>query len=208
MGNIDYANNTPKCRARNKVTGEKCRANAVSGLVVCRAHGGGTPNATKKAERARAVTAMTKFVKPLDVNDPEANPITAFETEFRRTLGRIRWFDEQLAALDSEKDLIWGKSKVEVIGASDFNGTNTTYEARSHVLYELQFKERGHLLQMEKIWLSARFDQAKLDIQRAYVVQLDAALTDILTSLGHSAKDPEVRQVVRDRLLALPMRAE
>lgn len=197
----------PRCKARNKRTGEQCKAPAITGLVVCRAHGGATPNASKKAEKARAVTKMQRFVKPLAANDPEANPITAFETEFRRTLGRIRWYDDELAALDTEA-LVWGKTKSEQIGAGEFVGTNVTHEAKANAIHELQFRERQHLLAMEKIWLSAKFEQSKLDMQRSYVLQLDKVLTGVLETLGHKTDDPDVRQVVRDQLLALPMRGD
>jgi hypothetical protein len=148
---------------------------------------------------------MTKFVQPISANDPEANPVTAFETEFRRTLGRIRWYDEELSRMEV-KDLTWGMSKEENIGATEFSGVNRTYEAKASAIHELQFRERQHLIAMEKIWLGAKFEQAKLDMQRAYVTQLDSALEDILTALGHKVSDPTVRQVVRDRLLQLPVR--
>lgn len=148
---------------------------------------------------------MEKFVRPLSPGDPEANPITAFEVEFRRTLGRIRWYDEEMARLD-KADLTWGKTKSEEIGASEFAGRNVTHEAKVAVIHELQFRERQHLIAMEKIWLSAQFTQAKLDIQRAYVAQLDGVLTNVLEALGHNPNEPSVRQVVRDQLLALPMR--
>lgn len=198
---------SPRCAARSKASGERCKAPAVFGIRVCSKHGGGAPNATKKSVRLRTISKMQKFVQPLMANDPEANPVTAFETEFRRTLGRIRWYDEELGRIEIE-DLTWGKTQEETIGATEFAGTNTKYEAKANAIHELQFRERRHLIDMEKIWLGAKFEQAKLDMQRAYVTQLDVALTDILTALGHEVTDPRVRQVVRDRLLALPMRKE
>jgi len=194
-----------RCKAKGKQKGTRCGNWALPGLEVCRMHGGATKAAKRKSEEAKIVMQMQRFVQPIDRDDPETNPITAFETEFRRTLGRIRWYDEQLAQLDAEA-LTWGKTKEEEIGAGEDPGTNVTYEARANSLHELQFRERQHLTDMTKIYIGARLDERKLDIQRAYVKALDSALVGILSALGHDPGDPATRQVVRDHLLALPMR--
>jgi len=150
---------------------------------------------------------MTRFATPIARDDPEANPIEAFMTDYRRTVGRIRWYDEQLAEM-TQKQLLWGRTKKEDIQAAEFSGTNTTYESRANILHELQFRERQHLLALSKVWIGARLDERRLDIQRAYVRALDSAIVGILTRLGQDVSDPGVRQVVREELLALPMRAE
>lgn len=159
-----------------------------------------------KSERAKVQRDMVKFATILPAEHYLNDPIAGFENEYRRTLGRILWYDEELARLDAEQ-LTWGKSKEEEIGASEFDGTNVTYEAKANLLHELQFRERQHLINMQKIWIGAKLDESKLQIQRAYVVMLDKAMTRILTALGHDPGDPAIRQVVRDELLALPMRS-
>lgn len=194
--------NAPRCAARNKRTGERCKSAAVTGSRVCYKHGGAV--ATKRNLRNEALTKMQKFAKPLDADDPNADFITAFEVEFRRTLGRIAWYDEQIAALDMD-DLHFGVTKEEDISATEFSGTNITREARVSVLVEEQRKERKHLLDMEKVWIAARLDERKLDIQRAQVLMLDKALSNIIAALGKDPNDPSVRQIVRNELLALPV---
>lgn len=148
---------------------------------------------------------MLKFAELLAIDDPLANPIAAFENEYRRTMGRILWYDEQLKKLTDEQ-IVWGRTKVEEIGATEFTGKNTTYEAREHALITQQRKEREHLLALSKVWIGAKLDESKLNIQRAYVRALDSAIVGILTRLGQDIADPAVRQVVRDELLALPQR--
>ncbi len=189
-------------RERNGST-VRCKKWALEGVSVCERHGAHLPSNKAKNDKAVVLRQMERFVAPISKDDPEAHPILAFEVEFRRTLGRIRWYDEQLKALEVEA-LTWGKTKAESIGASEFQGKNTTYEAKASLIHELQFRERQHLIAMEKIWLSARLDERKLDIQRAYVRALDVVLISILKGLGLDTEDPEVRQVVRDNLLALP----
>jgi hypothetical protein len=185
-------------------TKERCKNFRLTGLTVCRYHGGSNPAAKRKSQKAKILSAMQRFVTPIDADDIEADPIYAFEMEFRRTLGRIRWYDEALAALEQE-DLIWGQTKREEIGASEFTGHNETYEARVNMYHELQFAERKHLLDMEKIWIGAKLDEQRLVVQRGYVAALDKAIVGILSSLGHDVADPAVRAVVRDQLLALPV---
>jgi len=195
----------PLCRAHNKKTGERCRKPAMAGLAVCYLHGGATKRAMEKSERARALTAMQRFAVPVALDDPEVvNPLLALETEFRRTLGRIRWYDEQLARLSSENDLIWGKTEEKHVTATEYAGVDTTYAARSNILLDLQWKERQHLLAMEKLWVQARLDERRLSVMKSQVAALDKALVGILTGLGLDVHDPDVRQVVREALLALP----
>jgi hypothetical protein len=185
-------------------TDERVRCNMYRspGLTVCIKHGGGTKAARAKSERAKIVMSMQKFVTPIAADDPEANPIAAFEMEFRRTLGRIRYFDEKLAELD-EASLVWGKTKHET-GSGFEGGPNTTYESQANLYHELQFRERQHLMAMEKIWIGAKLDSRRLEIERDKVALLDMAITKILTRLGHDPRSPEVRNAVRQELLALP----
>jgi hypothetical protein len=177
----------------------------MTGLDVCYVHGGQLPRAQFKHERAKALTTMQKFAKPADLDDPEVvNPLLALETEFRRTLGRIRWYDEQLALLASERDLVWGQTKHES-GSKDGEDVDVvTHEARSNLLVELQWKERTHLVAMEKLWVQARLDERRLAVMKSQVAALDRALVGILTGLGLDPNDPDVRQVVREALLELP----
>jgi hypothetical protein len=181
----------------------RCKRPKMAGLSVCYNHGGATKASRRKHERAKVLEAMRAFVAPITKDDPEAHPLTAFEVEFRRTIGRIRWLDEELAQV-ARDELLWGLTKSEKIGAAEFTGRNETYEARANVLLSEQWKERTHLLAMQRIWIGARLDERKLDIQHAYVKALDQAIQTILSSLGHNTSDPAVRQVVRDALLALP----
>ena len=194
-----------RCSAIASGTGVQCENWRLPGLTVCRTHGGATQASKRKSEKARMEMRMSAFATPVSRDDPEANPIEGFLSDYRRTIGRIRWYDEELAALQKDA-LIWGRTEVEKVGASEFTGTNEKYEAKAHIFHELQFRERQHLLALNKVWIGAKLDERKLEIQRAYVRALDTAIIHILTKLGHDIADPGVRQTVRDELLALPGR--
>lgn len=187
-----------RCRAVRATTGEQCKRPAMKGLTVCSRHGGGSEASRAKSQRAKALTVMQRFVLPYE---GDVDPISVFEEEFRRTLGRIRWYDEQLSLLRSAEDLIWGRTKVERIQASEFGGTNTTYEAKVHLLEELQFKERRHLLDMEKVWISAGLETQKLNLMKRYVDATYAKMLKALVMLGIDTADPKTRQILANVFL-------
>lgn len=172
----------------------RCRKYAVRGLDVCERHGGGTKKALAVHQRTVDMIEMGRFTKPYE---GDLNPVSAFEMEFRRTLGRITWLEEKIALLSAPEDLIWGKSKYESAGG--FEGMpSTTYEARLHGFEEMLRWERNHLLNMEKVWISAGLESARLDLMRTYVEQTYELTRRALLALGHDVNDPEVRAVMAE----------
>ena len=184
-----------RCKRVRVVDGkeQRCKKQALYGLEVCERHGGRFPNSQKMSEKARTLTSMQRFVRPYE---GDLDPVRAFEMEFRRCLGRIAWYDEQLAALKSEEDLIWGRTKYESAGG--FEGSpNVVYEARINLLEEMQRWERKHLLDMEKVWIGAGLEARKLDLMRSYVDRTFELTERALVALGLDPKDRRVREVMR-----------
>ncbi len=171
------------------------------GITVCRMHGGQLPTVKAKSERAKVIAEMQRFVKPIAENDPEAYPIYAFEVEYRRTIARIRYYDEKLAELEPEA-LGWGKTKEEDRNAAEFPGIDTTYEAAANMYHKLQWEERQHLVRMTKIYINAKLDEKKLQLLERQVLAFDGAITRLLARLGHDTTSPEIRNVVREEMLA------
>jgi hypothetical protein len=166
---------------------------ALIGLDVCEKHGGRFPQSQEQSKRAVALSSMQKYVRPYE---GDLNPISAFEMEFRRTLGRIAWYDEQLALLPSAQDLIWGIASHEVgfdnKGAID----KKTYEARVNILEEMQRWERKHLLDLEKVWINAGLEQKRLDMLGTYVGKVQKMLERALEYLGLDLNDPRVKEAI------------
>lgn len=177
---------------------QRCKNPARRGLRFCSTHAGRKDRQDAKVAKAKALTDMQRFVKPYD---GDVDPVSVFEAEFRRTLGRIKWYDEQLARLASAEDLIWGLTKEEQIMASETPGSNKTYEARVNMIEQLQFKERRHLLDMEKVWITAKLDERKLNLMKRYVETSYVAMIETLTRLGLDPADKKVRDVLADVLL-------
>lgn len=188
-------------RRRCKFTrsdGLRCKKQALVGLDVCERHGGRFPQSQALSQRSVALTAMQRFVKPYE---GVLNPISAFEMEFRRCLGRIQWYDEQMALLEDENDLIWGLTKHEtgLSGASkDNDGTVDvrTYEARVNILEEMQRWERKHLLDLEKVWINAGLERERLDLLRTYAARTFELTKNALEALGIDTDDPKVREIL------------
>lgn len=192
-----------RCIFRRPSDGARCTRQRVAGLNdKCRRHG--FHNKAERALKAKTELAMARFVEPIAPDDNEADPITAFEVEYRRTLGRIRWLDQKIATLKVE-DLGWGIRSQTEKDATEFPGTDTEYATAINIYVVLQQWERKHLLDMQKIWIGAKLDVAKLRIQAAHVEVLDTAITKILRRLGRKPDDPDVRMVVFEELSKLPI---
>lgn len=175
-----------------RTTGERCRKSAMTGLDVCRAHGGQGKYAREKSARAK----LAQFARPISEDDAEANPYVGFLTDYRRTVARIRYFDEKIIELKSEKDLVWGVTEEKYVGSGEFPGTDVTKQAKMNVYYEAQFRERQHLLNLTKIWIGANLEEKRLSIQASIVDQLQQSMDAVVVELGYSPKDPKVRQAV------------
>lgn len=191
--------------------GRKCGQLATPGWTTCVTHksqgvaSGEPTKGEKAAERKRlaAEAKMAAFIRPIPATDPDANPLIAFSTEFRRVLARIRWYDEKLAEIRDERDLIWGLSKEEKINAAEYTGTNRTLEAKEHMWLVLQGRERDRLFNMEKLWLQVNLGAQQLELQKRVVASLDFAMQRVLSRLGLDPRDDVVRKVVHEELLQL-----
>lgn len=200
-------NISKQCTA-HRSNGVRCQRPAYAGLTVCGKHGGEFPNAKNKHRIAKMGQGLSKLVTPIEGDDWEADPVNSLEMEFRRTVGRIRYYDEKLSELQNEEDLIWGKTKEEIKDGFEKGDVTeyklTAYEARVNMLHVLQMDERKHLTDLHKLWIGAKLDERRLAIAEQTVFMLNDAITSIVRGLGKDVNDPEVRQVVRQALIALP----
>jgi len=194
-----------------------CKRPAVIGLEVCWAHGGRLPNMKTRAKRARLEMALTKAGygsgnNAVAEDHVGANPVTGYMWELRRTAGNIVTAEEFIAALDP-KEIIWGKTKEEVKDAAlsysvegtpvDNSYTMTVEEAKTHMWVAIYMKEREHYGKLLKLGISAGLEERRLRLQEIMVIQLNGAITNIISRLGSDPADPGVRQMVREELLAI-----
>lgn len=179
----------PLLDEQGNVRTRQCKRSARPGTTLCATHSGERGKAV--AQRTQALTEMQKFATPYN---GQIDPLSAFENEYRRTYGHIRWYEEKIGQLQSEKDLIWGLAKEEHVNATEFAGINRTYEARIHPFAEELFKERKHLVELTKIWLKAGLEERKIAVMREYMEYTYAMVNEAARALGHDPADPEVRE--------------
>ncbi|MDP9115856.1 MAG: hypothetical protein M3O28_01015 [Actinomycetota bacterium] len=110
------------------------------------------------------------MVTPLLSDDWEAHPINSFELEFRRTVAAIRYYEEKLAELQ-EQELVYDLQSVVAKAATEFPGTDTTYAVGVHQLELARRWERQHLTDLHELWITAKLDMRKLEIEQRYVEQ-------------------------------------
>ncbi len=198
------ARNARRCGARTKRPPYgPCDRIPKKGAKRCPIHGGESPPERARYELVAMREGLARYVTPISEDDPEADPYVSFSMEFRRTIAHIRYYEEKIASLSKESDLVWGKTKSESVTATEYAGVNTTLEAKTHIYEQACFRERQHLTDLHKIWIGAKLDAKKLEIEQGLIDRIDLTLNSILKGLGKDPDDPEVRKIMREGLLAL-----
>lgn len=215
---------TPKARERNRV-GKQCAQFAVNETPYCKFHGGNAEQVIDKARRERYEAEITEavaretattpprtrdqdgtngFTGLWDENHAMLDPFSLLLWEIRRCGARIEWFDRQIEALGREKDIWWGMTKREKIGAAEFSGTNRTYEARENVLVKMQNEERKRLVALRDEWQNNRFEALKVAGYGAFREAMRNALKVVLNEFEVDLTDEVNQARLRRALETLP----
>lgn len=179
-----------KCKAHTRA-GKPCGQKPMRDQLVCKMHGGTSPNALAAAARRReerqALLAVESFGLPRVVD-----PHTALLEELHRTAGAVQWLGAVVADID-QGDLVWGKTK-ETHGTQLERGTDNgvTHAAGPNAFVELWQRERKHLVLVSKECLAAGIEERRVRLaesagqQLASVVRavLDRMLTALVEAVG------------------------
>ena len=184
------------CTAVTHKTRKPCKREAVNDTTVCELHGGKAPQTIRKAEIDRVSRELDGFIAPIAHDDPEARPDYGLHLEYRRTVARIRWLEQRIADTVDANGLEWGRTKQEQIGAAEFSGTNTTYEAKTPVLVDLLARERAHLLKVTELMAKASFQAAELAIKQQSIEFVYDLVMDLVVELGRKPDDPRVHRAL------------
>lgn len=213
---------TPKARERNRV-GQQCTQWAVHETAFCKYHGGASSQVIDKARRDRYAAELEQAALLAVRTDPNPHeggtdgftelwpetherldPVSLLLWEIRRSGARIEWFDRQIDKLAQERDLWWGITKHESIGATEFAGTNKTYEARENVIVKMQNEERKRLKDLRDEWQNNKFDALKIAGYGAFRVSMRNALAAMAEEFEIDLTDPATQARLRSALEALP----
>lgn len=192
-----------KCTAHKpqRSGGAPCANEAVEGTSVCEAHGALAPRVARKAEVVRAKRALDAYIEPIPADDPEArDPLLALENLRRKTISRIRFLEAQIAEQLDLDTLQFGLTKEEQVNATEFAGTNRTFEARVPVLVQLLRDENATLVKITELEAKTAFQQAKLTLQQQsqqQAIELGHRIVlDLVKALGRKPDDPRVRRAI------------
>lgn len=163
------------------------------GIGACKLHGGSVPNHMKHAQKIQAERAVATLGLPRDVA-----PHVALLEEVHRAAGHVAWIGEIVGRMQ-EKELVQGVTKA--IRHPD--GTQTVEaQAAISVWVKLYHDERDRLVRVSKAALDAGVAERFVRLAEQEAQHLASVVKAILTDLGHDLADPQVREVVKLRLVA------
>lgn len=212
-----------RCQAKAKGTGVRCQKPRMSGLTVCRTHGGATPTAVAKSRKARETIRMERrrSIAPVRADSDEARGDGALSMEIRRTVGWIHYCEDKIAELEGPRlaapppseagfedplaaGLSWGRTERETMTGVE-RGEPTEYakekwSAGVNVWEEKLRWNRAHLKDLTRQWIAAGFEAKRLEILQRTLDLFEKTLDGIVRDLGHNPRDAQVRRIIRDRL--------
>jgi len=181
--------------------GDRCEANATRDSTMCVQHNKVESQRAKAILRRSANARLRDFVE-LEPEDSELlDPFSLLLWETRRSINKIKFYDDQLLGLSSEKELWWGLVKEEQINATEFAGTNKTYEARQNQILNMQDAERKRLFELFKLWTDTKLEAARIATVGVFKVEANKLIRAVLTEFGIDLVDPENRQRIANVLI-------
>lgn len=170
----------PRCKAKAKLTGERCRNRPMLGQTVCRLHGGSTQRARHAGARRVAQAEAAKQLERLGTRGPLEDPVAELLTALRE--------------LVDLKDLL----RQQLKEAEDADDARVDAYARA-----LERVQRA-LTDAARLDLEARL----VRIEESKVQAVTTALRGVVRDLGFDPDEPQVREVVRRRFTRLDSRPD
>lgn len=187
---------TTTCGAKKRAGGECGRpagwGTPHPGTGRCKLHGGSTPNHVAAAQREQAADAVQTLGLPRDVE-----PHEALLEEVHRAAGHVAWLAGVVAELEKQQ-VVHGITRTVQMP----DGTRSV-EARAalNVWVKLYQEERDRLTRVAKVAIDAGVAERQVRLAERQAQQLAEVIRAVLTDLGHDLEDPDVRKVVRLRLI-------
>ncbi|MCV2395942.1 hypothetical protein OEB99_16625 [Actinotalea sp. M2MS4P-6] len=210
----------PSCTGHSKRRhGGPCTNPRVTGLDVCRSHGGASPQSRAKAARARETQAAERAVATLGLA-VDISPTEALLEEVRWTAGHVQWLRGKVQELDearhladhAEEDddaeiesaigdgrhaLVWGTTKVKSGG----DDAGTTQEAKPSIWYALYAAERAHLVTVCAAAIKAGVEERRVRLAEQQGDLVATVIRRILDALNLTPTQLEQVPVVVPREL-------
>lgn len=186
----------PRCRAHNS-SGQPCGRHPVTGLNVCRTHGGASPRskgaAARRTEEQAAARELARLGQAISIH-----PAEALLDLVHWTAGEVAYWRAVVVELEHQGGhgaLTWGTTTETHKGSGEFPGTDTTDEAAPHVAYRMLTDASNRLAAYSSAALKAGVDERKIQLaerqgdliatmQRAILDRMLAAVLELLRAHG------------------------
>jgi hypothetical protein len=164
----------------------------LNGQLVCRLHGGATPNAQKIAVQRVALAEVNTLASRMVDYDPEYD-----ETPADGLMREVRWSAQVALALG---DIVNSMTDDTLVSYSPAQGQ------RLSAMVEMWERERMNHARLCKLALDAGIQQRQLDIIESQATQIVHAMIALLTSprLALSAEQIIEGRVVAAEILRVP----
>lgn len=184
------------CHAHTLRDGDRrpCRNPAVTGLTVCRSHGGATPTAKAKAKAARVDIAAGRQVARLGVK-VEVHPAEALIDLVHWTAGEVAYWRGIVVDLEADgghRALTWGVTGKVNKQATEFRGTDVTKEARPHIAYLMLTQSSDRLANYAAAALRAGVDERRVQLAERQGQLVADVIRGVLTALNLTAEQWEL----------------
>lgn len=170
-----------KCTAHTRA-GNPCRQNPVTGMTVCRMHGGSSPQARKAAGRRLAQAEAHRSIAEVGVT-PIGDPLDALAQIAAEAVALKDHFADLVAELGKQMAFVTGKIGVDGEGNL---GLEQKLDARV-ALYERAL-DRSHKFLAD--WVRLGFEERKAQLDDARALLVRTVLIGVLTELGHEIETP------------------
>lgn len=175
------------CWAANR-RGEQCGRAPVIGSSVCATHGGTNKQSKKMIKKKQLKDAATRLGVPV-----ETDPKDGILQLIAQKAGEIQWYKMQIDALQSDDDLVWGKTKETEDGIE--------YSASVNQWLKLKNEAEKDLARYAEVALKYDIDERKIELARESISQVEAIIRFILADerIGVSKKQMAmVPQLMRE----------
>jgi len=133
----------------------------------------------------------------------DVSPTDALLEEVRWTAGHVAWLRARVQEVEQDA-LIWGRTKREDHGATEFPGINETEQAAPSVWLDLYQRERKHLLDVCKAAIGAGIEERRVRLAESQGALLASVIRAILDDLALTPEQAaRVPDVVPRRLRAV-----
>lgn len=186
-----------RCHAHTQ-RGLPCGGQKMRGQVVCKMHGGMSPQALAAAqarlEKREALKALDTFGLPRAVD-----PDTALLEELHRTAGVVEWLSQMVATLEAD-EVGWGRTSTKY-GGEDHG---TRYEAGKNVWVQMWQEERKHLVAAARACGQQGIEERRILLAEDRGRMLGGAVQRILNgmyeALAEALGEYEAARVIMDRV--------